>query len=188
VWQRQMVFQRQMPDLEKLRRALFQEALRLQVRREHSRHELTQKLMLKLGQAQVANSELNNAEPEFQAALVASIIDELGAKHFQSDQRFAQQRAAHRGARYGNQRIKQELSQRGVDGQTIAEVLDEGESELFRCRNVWLKKFGGPAVGREEIARQVRFLQYRGFSGATIRQVMNSSPDEWTDGLVFEET
>ena len=173
-----------MPDLEKLRRALQQEALRLLVRREHSRQELVQKLVRRLQTFPAAQK----LDTEAQAALVSVLVDELGNKRFQSDQRFAQQRAIHRGARYGNQRIKQELSQRGVDDQTISEALEEGGDERVRCRNVWLKKFGQAATSREEIAKQVRFLQYRGFSGATIRHVMKTSSDVSSDELTLEES
>lgn len=167
-----------MPEREKLRRALQQEALRLLVRREHSRQELQQKLTQRLR----AMVEAQGLDTEAFDGLVQLILDELGTQRFQSDQRFAQQRAGQRGARYGNQRIKHELAQRGIDDQTISDALAAGENEFVRCRSVWQKKFGALAgkqekTPREEIAKQVRFLQYRGFSGATIRQVMKSSSD-----------
>jgi regulatory protein len=163
-----------MPNGEKFRRALQKEALRLLVRREHSRLELEQKLGRKLA----LFPEAAELEANERAAVLAKVLDGLNEKRWQSDQRFAQQRVTHRGARYGDQRLKQELGIRGVDAEVINDALSSGENELLRCRNVWLKKFGGPAENREGFAKQVGFLQYRGFSGATIRQVLKSSSDD----------
>ena len=169
-----------MPELEKLRRALQQEALRLLVRREHSRQELQQKLLQKLR----AFPEAQSLESDILDGIIQITLDAIREKRWQSDERFAQQRVTHRSGRYGNQRLKQELSQRGISADVISEALENGEDEVVRCRQVWLKKFGGPAENHEGMAKQVRFLQYRGFSGATIRQVLKSLPDE----LITEES
>lgn len=163
-----------MPDSVALIRALQQAGLRLLVRREHSRQELALKLHSHLSNL----PESAELETETRNELVESTLQLLNDKRWQSDTRFAQQRIAHRGQRYGNQRLKQELAQRGVAADTIESALEDAESELQRCHQVWLKKFGGPATDREGLAKQLRFLQYRGFSGETIRRVLKNDLSE----------
>ncbi|MFM2008065.1 MAG: hypothetical protein RIR02_15, partial [Pseudomonadota bacterium] len=48
--------------------------------------------------------------------------------------------------------------------------LREGEED--RAWLVWEKKFGSPASSAIESARQIRFLQQRGFSHQSIQMVM----------------
>ena len=45
-------------------------------------------------------------------------------------------------------------------------------TEVERAREVWRKKFGEPPADAAERGKQMRFLQYRGFSGDAIRRVM----------------
>ena len=67
------------------------------------------------------------------------------------------------------------LRQRGVSDEDIAAALPEAGDEAERCRAIWVKKFGTPPVSAEERAKQMRFLQYRGFSGEAIRRVMRGA-------------
>jgi regulatory protein len=77
------------------------------------------------------------------------------------------------------------LRQRGIADELIAEVLSalntrhDDDSEVARARNVWRKKFATPPSSPQECAKQMRFLQGRGFSIETIRLAM--SPED-TDG------
>ena len=54
----------------------------------------------------------------------------------------------------------------------IAAAVAEGGDEGARCRAVWARKFAALPASAEERARQMRFLQYRGFSSAAIRSVL----------------
>ncbi len=108
------------------------------------------------------------------AAEVEALLDWLQSKHFLCDARFVESRVNARAARYGNLRIRQELSQHGA-------VLDAGtaellkDSELARARAVWLRKYGNSAANSApERARQMRFLAGRGFSAEAIRRVVRS--------------
>lgn len=139
-----------MPD------ALRVAALRLLARREHSRAELKAKL------APRAES----------AEQLETLLDNLQAQQLLSDSRYAGQRVAARAGRYGNRRLQQELRAAGVDDEAIAAALPEGGDEAARCRGVWAKKFGHPPASAEERAKQMRFLQYRGFSPDAIRAVL----------------
>jgi regulatory protein len=51
------------------------------------------------------------------------------------------------------------------------------ENEEARAREVWLRKFGHAPVDAAERAKQVRFLQQRGFSHRAIRAAMQSGRD-----------
>ena len=131
-------------------------ALQLLTRRDHSRAELKSKL-----------AALAESEEQLEA-----VLERLQAERLLSDHRYASQRVAARGSRYGNARLKQELRQHGVSDDDIAEALPEAGDETERCRAIWAKKFGQLAQSAEERAKQMRFLQYRGFSGDAIRRVM----------------
>jgi regulatory protein len=79
---------------------------------------------------------------------------------------------------HGSLRIVQELKQKGMDDQQIAEVRNELKiSELERAQAVWNKKFGitGGAQTPAEYARHGRFLAARGFSHDIVRQVLKAS-------------
>ena len=136
-------------------------ALQLLTRRDHSRAELKAKL--------AAHAE---TEEELDA-----VLDTLQAERLLSDARYASQRVAARGSRYGNARLRQELRQQGISDDDIAEALPEAGDELERCRAIWAKKFGRPPESAEERAKQMRFLQYRGFSGDAIRRVMSGADE-----------
>ncbi|MDR0233886.1 MAG: recombination regulator RecX [Zoogloeaceae bacterium] len=138
-------------------------ALALLARREYSRALLAKKLM------PFAESE----------QALESVLDDLAASLMLSDARYASNRARARGSRYGNARLTRELEEAGVAAETISVALAATEDESRRCRAVWQKQFGALPDTLAERARQVRFLQYRGFSSDSIRQVLNGT--EWDD-------
>mgnify|MGYP000467490274 FL=1 len=131
-------------------------ALQLLTRRDYSRAELQKKL--------AAHAE--------SAEELASVLDTLQGERLLSDHRYATQRVTARAGRYGDARLKQELRLKGVSDDDIAAALPEGGDETERCLAVWQRKFGQPAQTPEERAKQMRFLQYRGFSGDAIRRVL----------------
>ncbi len=136
-------------------------ALRLLARRDYSRAELGARLA-------------TGAESPDQ---LDALLDALEAEQLLSDQRYACQRVATRGTRLGNARLCQELRASGVDDAAIAAALPEAGDEAGRCRAVWAKKFGAPPGDAAERARQMRFLQYRGFSSDAIRRALAGEDD-----------
>jgi DNA-binding transcriptional MerR regulator len=60
-----------------------------------------------------------------------------------------------------------------------------GGDETERCR-VWQRKFGQPPQTPEERAKQVRFLQYRGFSSEAIRRAC-ADRNEYTRRQAFRQ-
>ncbi len=105
-------------------------------------------------------------------AAVDEVLDRLESERLLSDQRYASQRIAARAVRYGDTRLRQELRQRGLSDADIAAALPAAGDELKRCRALWQKKFGSPAQTPAERAKQLRFLQYRGFSHTAISAVL----------------
>jgi regulatory protein len=131
-------------------------ALQMLARRDFSRAELRGRLAAEAG-----------SEEELDA-----VLDTLQADRLLSDRRYASQRVMARAGRYGNGRLRQELKHKGVVDEDIVAALPEGGDEAARCRAVWAKKFGRLPQSAEERAKQMRFLQYRGFSGESIRRLM----------------
>ncbi len=125
-------------------------------RRDHSRSELRQKL------ARLCAS----------TADIEALLDALEAERLLSDQRYAAGVARVRGARFGSQRVANELRQKGVGAEVAALVADLKAGDLDLALAVWARKFGVAPVDAAERARQMRFLQARGFPGDVIRKVV----------------
>jgi regulatory protein len=136
---------------------LRERALRLLARREHSRAELARKL--------------ENAG--FARDDIAPLLDAFEAKNWLSDSRFAESWVADHRARAGSVKLTYDLRQRGVSDDIIEAVLgDNRDSELDRAREVWQRKFGSAPADLAEKARQIRFMQSRGFTPEVIRRAI----------------
>jgi regulatory protein len=138
--------------------SLRDRALRLLARREHTRAELARKLS--------AHSE-DPGELE-------RVLDDLEHRGWVSERRVVEQRVHTLRKRYGARRIERDLRQKGVTDDAVAAAvagLKAGEFEA--AREVWRRKFGGRQPGRPaDRARQVRFLQGRGFDLEVILRVI----------------
>ncbi len=154
-------------------------ALALLAQREHSRAELKRKLMPHARAELAAIAErAESAEPAESAASpltaaerVAEVLDWLQAHRYLSEERFTESRVHARAPKFGNLRIRHELSQHGVV-LTADQSQRLAETELERAREVRLRKFEQPPASAAEHARQARFLAGRGFSAAVVRQLM----------------
>lgn len=165
-------------------------ALQWLSQREHSRSELRDKLLRLLERSRreaeaPTEGEPDGASPKDQtlavtAAVVVDVDPEtevdtllawLAQRGYLSDARFAEVRVQSRQARYGNQRIRHELRQRGVtlDDATEAEL---ASSEFNRACVVWQRKYGAPAIDAAGRLRQMRFLVGRGFSMPVVQRVL----------------
>ena len=115
------------------------------------------------------------------AELIELAVQSLIEQGLQSDERFT---LAFIGMRQrqgkGPAIIKMELREKGVAAELITSFIDDADilwSEL--AIEVWRKKFRGavPQDNRER-AKQMRFLQSRGFTGQQIRAVFAATDGE----------
>ena len=158
-------------------------ALQWLAQREHSRVELRRKLLRLARQQATEVAKLaggdgegeGDGKPVDAAAAVDGLLDWLVANRYLSDARFVESRVNARTARYGNLRIRQELSQHGaaLDAATAERL--QG-SEMARAQALWTRRYGAtPARDANERARQMRFLAGRGFSADVIRRVVRGT-------------
>lgn len=110
---------------------------------------------------------------------LAALLDDLEKRGWLSDARAAEQIVRIRSARFGTQRIAHELRQKGISEELInASIPQMKQGELEAARNVWQRKFASLPQDQKEKAKQVRFLQSRGFSMEVIFRVMKISDME----------
>jgi len=172
-------------------------ALQWLAQREHSRLELRRKLMrqakadalTRLAALPVrAGDDPDSAhQPEPDASAVApaaatiadeveALLDWLQSHRYLREERFVESRVHARQSRYGNLRIRQELSQHALE-LTADLSADLMQSERERARAVRQRKFGDAAASLSDKARQARFLAGRGFSAEVIWQVLRELGD-----------
>jgi len=132
-------------------------ALQYLARREYSRAELRGKLLPHVQAQDESGRELS---PDLDA-----LLDDLTARGWLSDARAATQLLHAKRSRYGTQRITHELRRKGIAEELISAALPAlKDSELDVARDVWQRKFGTLPQDAKEKARQMRFLQSRGFA------------------------
>lgn len=136
--------------------------------REHSVKELKEKLGRKFSSVE----------------LIDEAISGLIAQNLQSDERFAQAFVAMRQRQgKGPVVIKMELREKGVAPELIARFVDDTDALWYELvRDVWSRKFrGAMPIDSRERAKQMRFLQARGFSSRHIQAVfVSASGDDWS--------
>jgi len=142
--------------------SLHTRAMKYLVRREHSRAELHAKLLLQ-------------ATPDDN---VDKVLDDLAARGWLSDFRAAEQLVRLRRNRFGMQRIAYELRQKGIGEDLINDALPQmRDTELEAARSIWQRKFGIAPENAKDKAKQVRFMQSRGFMTDVIFKLLRSGDD-----------
>jgi regulatory protein len=132
-------------------------AMKFLARREHSRAELRAKLLPYVQQGDD----------------IEALLDTLEKRNWLSDERAAAQIVHAKRGRFGAQRITHELRQKGIADDLINAALPAlKDTELAAAREVWQKKFGMLPQDQKEKAKQVRFLQSRGFAMDVIFRVL----------------
>jgi len=132
-------------------------ALTWLARREHSRQELRRKLM---DSCPVTTAQLD------------AIFDTLETEGLLSDKRFAESLTRmHVRRGHGPVRIRFELRERGISEELIATTLgNTGIDWTAMARELIDRRFGAlPVVRGAALAKRMRFLHQRGFSGEQIR-------------------
>ena len=143
-------------------------ALALQAYREHGGKELESKLTRK----------------GYDSLTTAQVIHDLRESGLVSDHRFAEAFVrSHASRGHGPIRIRYELRELGVQSELIQNALETQEIEWQSiAHRVRERKFGdkSPATYAER-AKQMRFLQYRGFSTDQIRAAFTAYSQEADD-------
>ena len=128
-------------------------AMRFLARREHSRSELQRKLAFLAAECED----------------VEALLDDLERRGCLSDARFAEQTIRSKARRFGPLKLTHELRSKGVEEETVSAAFRtagvEGVSDIAA---VWRRRFRAAPAGDKERARQVRFLQGRGFASIDI--------------------
>ncbi len=141
-----------------LRRA----AMNYLARREHSFHELIQKLSAKY--------------PQFDKdELISPAVQRLAEENLQSDQRYLESYIRFRRLKgFGPLKIDAELFHKGVDAELIkAELYSEENDWQAMCQNALEKKFSvRDSSTVPEQQRYQRFLVQRGFTVEQIRETL----------------
>ena len=142
--------------------SLRAQALSLLARREYSKQELARRLLQ------------YTEDPD----TIPPLIEEFEQRGWLSEKRVVEQVMASRRRRFGTRKITQELRQKGLSDDAIAGARESlKDSELDAAREVWRRKFGAPPADARDKARQMRFLQGRGFGLDTIRKVVAGDDD-----------
>jgi regulatory protein len=137
--------------------ALKAQAVRLLARREYARAELEDKLVAK----GAARGE------------VRVVIDELAAAGYLSNVRYAHAVSRQMAGRYSRRSIAGELKARGIAAEDIAAALAAtGVEDAAALEALWRRRFGELPADDREKARQIRFLQARGFAVSAILKLL----------------
>ncbi len=123
-------------------------ALRLLARREHSRAELKRKL----------------APHAPEGTDLDALLDDFARRGWLSEERFVEQAVRTQARRYGPLRIAHHLREKGIDEAGIEKGLAQARAQEGEAlASAWRSRFGRAPASDQEKAKQVRFLQQRGF-------------------------
>ncbi len=138
---------------------VYNKALDLVSRREHSRHELMQKL--------------DKRFPETMP-IIEEALDKLALNNILDDERFAEMYLNSRARKgFGPKKIEMELYSKKVDSMFIGNAIEAYENWTENAENELKKKFKGcqPTDYKSKM-KQKQFLFNRGFSTQIIEQIL----------------
>ena len=138
---------------------IYNKALDLVSRREHSNYELIQKL--------------NKRFPETMP-IIEEVVKKLAVNNILNDERFAEMYLNSRARKgFGPKKIEMELNFKKVDSSFIAIAIAEYESWTENAQNELLKKFKGiKPTDYNSKMKQKQFLFNRGFSSQIIERIL----------------
>jgi regulatory protein len=144
-------------------RSLQAQAVGYLARRDYSRAELREKLLV----TGAARDEVD------------SVLDALAAQGYLSDDRCARAVVRQKSGDYSKRAIAQTLKAKGITGDTAAEALGENAiDDQDALVALWRRRFGRAPANDREKARQIRFLQSRGFALSAIFKLLRDPPGE----------
>ena len=116
----------------------------------------------------------------YDANIVADEVHKLTTEGLQSDTRYAEsfvQSRINQGK--GPVRIREELRERGLRGIDIDQAIESADQDWYSlAREVRERKFGASMPSDfPEKAKQMRFLQYRGFESEQVQVAVSTHGD-----------
>ena len=178
--------------------SLRSRALRLLGRRELSRQELERKLrpyvsvsVTVTGADDAAHASADDRADEAShagnPAELEALLDDLTERGWLSDARYAEALVRKRTGNFARRSIAQELKRAGVDEDVTAAALTQNpesdpDEEFAAALALCQRKFRRAPADQKEKARQIRFLQSRGYSiGLALRVLKHAGqPDQET--------
>lgn len=135
--------------------------MRYLARRDYSRAELAQRL----------------AQRGIAADAIEVALDQLTAAGYLSDERYAASVVAQRTGRYGKRAIAYVLKEKGVTADAAAAALAPlaATDEFADAMALWRQRFRTPPATDRDKARQVRFLQARGYPLSVVLKVLRAA-------------
>ena len=110
---------------------------------------------------------------------VDAVLDEIAALGYLSDTRFAKALVGQKSGAMSKRSISASLKAKGVDADVASAALAASDVDDHDAMvALWLRKFGAPPANDREKARQVRFLQSRGFALSAIFKLLREPPSD----------
>lgn len=142
-------------------RSIKARAIAALARREYSRAGLRAKLLA------------TGAAP----AEVDAALDEVASLGYLSDARFAQGEVSRRTGAWSRRAIAASLREQGVAAEIAGPALAAHDADDYDVMvALWRRRFGVPPANERDKARQVRFLQSRGFALSAILRLLRAPP------------
>lgn len=151
-----------LPDCRDILRAKAQQLL---AQREHGTQELIRKLSYK--------------HPDC-LEWIEEIVAELSESDWLNEVRYVQAFIRKEIALgHGNRHIQQALQQKAANADVVSQCLQEADVDWLELAvAVRMKKFGSALPkAASDVAKQMRFLSYRGFDGDTVRLALKTESD-----------
>lgn len=137
-------------------------ALYYLAKREYSASELKEKL-------KTFTIELNLNQDD-----LGNLIAELQKQNLQSDDRFCESYINSKKNKFGILRLQHDLAQKGISEDIISIYINSLRDDEYNfALGVWQKKFDAPAKDQNEKAKQIRFMQGRGYGYEIINKIIN---------------
>jgi regulatory protein len=111
---------------------------------------------------------------------IESVINELVVSNLINENQFTENYTHWRSQKgFGPVRIMQELQVRGISAEMIAEHVQITDNAwLNLAQRVWRKHFKSAPQNMQQRAKQMRFLQYRGFTREQIDYALGPCDDD----------
>lgn len=144
-------------------KSLAARAIGLLARREYARPELRDKLL-------ATGAAADEVDP---------VLDDLANRGYLSDLRFAHALVRQKQGTHSRRSIAQALKARGIAFDDVTEALaGTGTDDAATLVALWRRRFGRAPADDRERARQVRFLQSRGFGLSAILKLLRDPPED----------